>query len=249
MRLHCRFFRMLDTLHTSSNRLLLALQPKSLQRLRPELETAFCKRDQVLIDTDAALDHVYFPETAVVSLTTEFADGSAVEMATIGREGCTGVQVVLGAKVSPARVLTQMPGRATRMSRRAFAWAMESLPDFKELMYEYAQAFLDQALISGACNAAHRLNQRLARWLLTTRDRSDEDTLPVTQSLLAELLGVQRPTMTSALGGFERAGLIAGARRQITIVDRTGLTEESCECYHRLKERLGFNVPAALAIG
>jgi CRP-like cAMP-binding protein len=234
---------MLNQLHRPRNRLLLALPPGQFQRLRPALDTVGCARDQVLIDADAALDQVYFPESAVVSLSTVFADGTAVDMATIGREGCTGVQAVLGAKISSVRLLTQIPGTAMRLSRRAFASAMNALPDFKALMYDYAQAFLDQALVSGACNAAHQLDQRLARWLLTTRDRSDSDTLPVTQSLLAEMLGVQRPTITVALGGFERAGLIAGARRQITILDRAGLAEESCECYQRLRERLGFGVP------
>jgi CRP-like cAMP-binding protein len=197
----------------------------------------------VLIDADQAIDQVYFPENAVVSLNTVFADGTTVDMATIGREGCTGVQAVLGAKVSSVRFVTQSPGTAMRLSRRAFSSAMNALPDFRLLMYEYAQAFLDQALVSGACNAAHQLNQRLARWILTTRDRSDSDSLPVTQSLLADMLGVQRPTITVALGEFERAGLIAGARRQVTILDRAGLVEESCECYQRLRERLGFGIP------
>lgn len=232
---------MLNPLHRPRNRLFLALPTSQFQRLRPALDTVACAPDQVLIDADASLDQVYFPESGVVSLGTLFSDGTAVDMATIGREGCTGVQAVLGAKVSSVRLLTQIPGTAMRMSRRAFGAAMNALPDFKALMYDYAQAFFDQALVSGACNAAHQLNQRLARWLLTTRDRSDSDTLPVTQSLLAEMLGVQRPTMTTALGELERAGLIAGARRQITILDRAGLSEESCECYHRLRERLGFD--------
>lgn len=208
-----------------------------------------CVRDQVLIDADETIDQVYFPESAVVSLTTVFTDGTTVDMASIGREGCTGVQAVLGAKVSSVRLLTQIPGTAMQMSRRAFTSAMNALPDFKALMYDYAQAFLDQALVSGACNAAHQLDQRLARWLLTTRDRSDSDTLPVTQTLLADMLGVQRPTMTNALGEFERAGLIAGARRQVTILDPAGLAEESCECYHRLRERFGFDLPEPQAAG
>ena len=240
---------MLDHLHRPRNRLFLALSPAQLRRLRPALDTVPCTRDQVLIDADHAIDQVYFPESAVVSLSTVFADGTVVDMATIGREGCTGVQAVLGAKVSSVRLLTQIPGTAMRMSRRAFAWAMSTMPSFKTLMYDYAQAFLDQALVSGACNAAHRLDQRLARWLLTTRDRSDSDTLPVTQTLLAGMLGVQRPTMTNALGAFERAGLIAGARRQVTILDREGLAEESCECYQRLRERLGFHLPKTYAAG
>jgi CRP-like cAMP-binding protein len=236
---------MLDRLHRPRNRLFLALSPAQFERLRPALDTIHCVPDQVLLDADAPLDQVYFPETAVVSLGTLFVDGTSVDMATIGREGCTGVHAILGARVSSMRLLTQIPGTAMRMSRRAFASAMTALPDFKALMYDYAQAFLDQALVSGACNAAHQLNQRLARWLLTTRDRSDSDTLPVTQTLLADMLGVRRPTMTTALGEFERAGLIAGARGQITILDRAGLAEESCECYHRLRERLGFAVASS----
>jgi CRP-like cAMP-binding protein len=234
---------MFDQLHRPRNRLFLALPQSQFQRLRPALDMVQCVRDQVLIGADEAIDQVYFPETAVVSLSTVFADGTTVDMATIGREGCTGVQAVLGAKVSSVRLLTQIPGTAMRLSRRAFASAINALPDFKTLMYDYAQAFLDQALVSGACNAAHQLNQRLARWLLTTRDRSDHNTLPVTQTLLADMLGVQRPTITIALGEFERAGLIAGARRQVTILDRAGLAHESCECYERLRERLGFDVP------
>jgi CRP-like cAMP-binding protein len=225
------------------------LSPDCLHRLRPALDHVICARDQVLIDADAALDSVYFPETGVVSLSTVFADGTAIDMATVGREGCTGVQAALGAKTSSVRLLTQIPGTAMRMSRRAFARAMDSIPGFKATMYDYAQAFLDQALVSGACNAAHRLNQRLARWLLTTRDRGDDDTLPVTQTLLAEILGVQRPTMTNALGEFERAGLIAGARRQVTILDRAGLAEESCECYRRLRERFDFHPLKTRAAG
>jgi len=147
---------MLSQLHKPRNRLFLALPSAHLHRLRPVLDEVTCAQDEVLIDTDHALDQVYFPESAVVSLSTVFADGTAVDMASIGREGCTGVQAVLGAKV-----------------------------------------------------------------------------------LLADMLGVRRPTMTNALGEFERAGLIAGARRQVTILDPAGLAEESCECYERLRERFG----------
>ena len=238
---------MLDTLHRPRNLLFESLPASQLQRLRPALEHVSCARDQVLVDAQHPLDRVYFPETVVVSLSTVFADGTAVDMASIGCEGCTGVHALLGAKVSPVRLFTQIPGTALSMSRRAFFSAMETIPRFKTALYDYGHAFLDQALVSGACNAAHRLHQRLARWLLTTRDRTEGDTLPVTQVLLAEMLGVQRPTMTNALGEFERAGLIEGARRQITVLDRDGLAAESCECYHRLRERLAFKPPRALA--
>ena len=225
------------------NRLLLALPSRDLKRVMPELEHIRCQRAEVLMDADSALDHVFFPDSGVVSVVAVYADGSVIEMATIGREGCTGMQAFFGAKTSSVRLLVQIPGSAARMSRAAFVRAMESMPSFRNAMSAYIQAFLDQVLVSVACNGAHNLKQRLARWLLMMRDRSDEDALLITQSLLAEMLGVQRPTITNAAREFERAGLIERGRRQVTILDRQGLIEESCECYQLVRARLAFHLP------
>jgi DNA-binding MarR family transcriptional regulator len=150
------------------------------------------------------------------------------------------VQAVLGAETSSARLLVQIPGVAARMSRAVFTEAMGSMPSFRSLMYAYVQAFLEQVMVSVACNGAHSLKQRLARWLLMMRDRDDHDTLQISQNLLAEMLGVQRPTITNAARELERAGLIARGRRQISILDREGLTEASCECYQLVRARLTF---------
>ena len=115
------------------------------------------------------------------------------------------------------------------------------MPSFRSLMYAYVQAFLEQVLVSVACNGAHSLKQRLARWLLMMRDRGDDDALQITQNLLAEMLGVQRPTITNAARELERAGLIARGRRQVTILDRQGLVEASCECYQLVRARVTFS--------
>jgi CRP-like cAMP-binding protein len=186
------------------NRLLLALPSSDLQRLTPELEQIRCERAQVLMDADSSLDHVFFPDSGVISAVAVYADGSIIEMATIGREGCTGVQAVLGAESSSIRLLVQLPGGAAKISRMAFTQAMEAMPSFRSLMYAYVQAFLEQALVSAACNGAHSLKQRLARWLLTMCDRGDDDALQITQDLLAEMLGVQRPTITNAARELDR---------------------------------------------
>ena len=177
------------------------------------------------MDADSPLDHVFFPDSGVVSVVAVYADGSVIEMATIGREGCTGMQAFFGAKKSSVRLFVQIPGSAAKMSRAAFARAMESMPSFRNLMSAYVQAFLEQVMVSVACNGAHSLKQRLARWLLMMRDRSDEDALQITQNLFAEMLGVQRPTITNAARELERAGLIERGRRQVTILDRQGLTK------------------------
>ena len=147
------------------NRLLLALPSSNIKQLMPELEHIACHREQVLMDADSSLDHVFFPDSGVVSVVAVYADGSIIEMATIGREGCTGVQAVFGAKSSSVRLLVQIPGDAAKMPRAAFTRAMESMPSFKSLMYAYVQAFLQQVLVSVACNGTHRLKERLARWL------------------------------------------------------------------------------------
>src|SRR6202035_2287004 len=162
------------------NRLLLALPSRILKQLLPELEHIRCEREQVLMDADSSLDHVFFPHSGVVSVVAVYADGSVIEMATIGREGCTAVQAIFGAKRSSSRLLVQLPGSAAKMSRAAFTRAMGSMPSFRSLMYAYVNAFLEQVMVSVACNGAHSLKERLARWLLMMRDRGDDDALQIT---------------------------------------------------------------------
>jgi CRP-like cAMP-binding protein len=213
----------------------------------PELERIRCAREQILTDVDSPLDHVFFPDSGVVSVVALYADGSIIEMATIGREGCTSAQAIFGATTSSVRLLVQIPGGAAKMSRAVFTGALESMPAFRSVMYAYAQAFLEQVLVSVACNGAHSLKQRLARWLLMMRDRADDDVLQITQNLLAEMLGVQRPTITNAARELETAGLIARGRRQVTILDRQGLVMASCECYQLVRERIAFHLPKTYA--
>jgi CRP-like cAMP-binding protein len=225
------------------NRLLLALPSRNLKRLMPELEHIRCQREQVLMDADSSLDAVFFPDSGVVSVVAVYADGGVIEMATIGREGFTGVQAVFGAKSSSVQLLVQIPGSAAKMSRAAFTRAMQSMPSFRSLMYNYVHAFLEQVMVSAACNGTHSLQHRLARWLLMMRDRGDDDTLAITQNLLAEMLGVHRPTITHAVRELERAGAIERGRGCVTIVDRQGLIEASCECYQLVRTRVAFHLP------
>jgi len=225
------------------NRLLLALPSRDLKRLMPKLEHINCQYRQILMDADSSLDHVFFPDSGVVSVVAVYPDGSIIEMATIGREGFTDVQAVFGAKTSSVRLLVQIQGSAAKISRAAFTQAMESMPSFRKLMYAYVQAFLAQVMASVACNGAHSLKQRLARWLLMMRDRSDDDALPITQDLLAEMLGVQRPTITNVAKELERDGLIKRGRRQVTILDRKRLTKASCECYQLVRDRVDHYLP------
>jgi len=196
------------------------------------------------MDVDSSLDHVFFPDSGVVSVVAVYADGSIIEMATIGREGCTAIQAIFGAKISSVRLLVQIPGSAARCRARRSRGPWGRCPSFRSLMFAYVQAFLEQVLVSVACNGAHSLKERLARWLLMMRDRSDDDALQITQNLLAEMLGVQRPTVHECCRGVGTCPvLIARGRQQLTILNRQGLVEASCECYQLARARVAFHLP------
>lgn len=225
------------------NRLLRALPARYLKLLLTDLKFVQCEREQILIDADSALDHVYFPDSGVISVVAVYGNGSIIEMATIGREGSTGFQAVFGAKLSSARLLAQVPGTAARLSRPAFARAMDAMPPFRALMQASVHAFLEQVMVSAACNGAHGLRERLARWLLMMRDRHDESTLPITQDLLAEMLGVHRPSITNVMRAFQSSGLIEYRRRRLTILDADGLRAASCECYSLVRARIAHHLP------
>ena len=132
------------------NRLLLALPASNLKRLMPALELIPCQEGQILLDADSSLDDVFFPDSGVVSVVAVYENGNIIEMATIGREGCTGFQAILGDRESSVRFLVQIPGSAAKMSRVDLTRAMGSMPSFRNLMYAYVHAFLEQVLVSGA---------------------------------------------------------------------------------------------------
>jgi CRP-like cAMP-binding protein len=225
------------------NRLLVALPARNFKQLMPELEHVEYRRQQVLTDADGSLHDIFFPDEGIVSAVAVYADGSIIEMANVGREGSTGFQAVLGAKTSSARLMVQVPGTGARMPRPAFVRAMEEMPAFRNLMMAHVRAFLEQAMVSAACNGAHSLRQRLARWLLMMHDRHDGDVLPLTHELLANTLGVHRPTVTKAARALQHAGLIERGRGHVTIRDRGGLVGASCECYEIARTRIARHLP------
>ncbi|HEX2337146.1 MAG TPA: Crp/Fnr family transcriptional regulator, partial [Hyphomicrobiaceae bacterium] len=137
----------------------------------------------------------------------------------------------------------QVPGTAAKMPRQAFVRAMDALPAFLGVVQAHVLALLEQVMVAAACNGAHNVRQRLARWLLMMRDRHDGDDLPLTQDLLAEMLGVHRPSITNAAQGLQRDGFIECGRRRVTILDRDGLVGASCECYRVVRSRIAQHLP------
>jgi CRP-like cAMP-binding protein len=215
----------------TENRLLDALPRAEYERIRPHLEGVPIAARQVISEADGPISHVYFPTGGVISLVSFMDRGAAVEIATIGREGLVGLPVFLGAASMPQRAFGQVPGFAYRMEAGAFRAEVARNDALVPLLNRYTQAMFVQVAQTAACNRVHPVETRCARWLLQTHDRVGEDAYTLTQEFLAQMLGVQRPSVNAAARTLQQAGLIRYVRGRITIVDREGLESASCACY------------------
>jgi CRP-like cAMP-binding protein len=218
------------------NRLLALLVDGDLRQLVPGMRELDLEAGAVLFDADQPIDHVYFPLTGVVSLLVVAQDGRDVEAATIGNEGVAGLGGLLAGDVSFSRQTVQLGGQAVRISRAPFLTAVHQSRRMRRVLAAHADAFASQLMQLAACNARHGAEERLARWLLTMADRSGQDSLPFTHQAVAEMLGVQRPTITIAARILQAAGLIHWTRGSLTILDRSGLTSTACECYKIVRD-------------
>lgn len=222
---------------SARNRLLAALPSEILSSLLAHLRPEFLSRGEVLCEPDEPLRRVYFIESGLVSLATVFEDGTTAEMATVGREGLIGIGALLGGEVAFGRYVVPMPGLALGVEVSQFTTVLQENLELRAICEAYAQAFLREALQSAACNSVHMVEERCARWLLMSHDRSDGDSFALTQGCLADMLGVCRSTVTAAAGALQRAGLIRYRRGAIRVLDRQGLETASCECYHVIRDQ------------
>jgi CRP-like cAMP-binding protein len=213
------------------NRILAGLSKTQLARLAPSLERVTLESKDVLFDPDQPITHVYFPEDCLVSIVGVMADGSAVETATVGREGMIGLAVFLGDGRTSLQAFCQVPGDALRLEARRLRQELARGEQLRGLLGRYTQALIAQIAQASACNRLHPLRQRCARWLLQTRDRVRSDTFELTHQFLSQMLGVRRATVTELAGEFEREGLIRNHYGRIVILDRAGLERTACECY------------------
>jgi len=220
----------------TQNRLLKNLPPHEQQQLLQWCSLIDLPDKRVLCEQGEVFSCVYFPHNSVVSMVSVLEDGAMVEVATIGNEGFVGVPVLLGVDKAVARILVQVPGRASRMGIDAFREALDRCPRLNALAHNYAHALLSQVTRSGGCNSHHSTEERCARWLLMTADRAGSLEIPYTQEFLATILNVSRPRMNIAIGVLQKAGLIKATKGHIEIVDRQGLEDASCECYRAIRE-------------
>jgi CRP-like cAMP-binding protein len=185
-----------------------------------------------------AITHLYFVELGMASMTSTFEDGSQVEVGTFGFESVIGISALMGTKKALNRVYTQIPGHGYSCPIDAARKEFNLAGKFQWLALRYVQAQLDQATQSIACNAKHKFQQRLARWLLICSDRAGSDTFKISHSLLADMLGGTRATVTLAAGALKRKNLIRYQRGVITILDHAKLQKNACECYQIVKDHV-----------
>jgi CRP-like cAMP-binding protein len=217
------------------NRLLAALEPDDFSVLEPHLELVDLPKGKVVYNVGEAMRHIYFPHNAIVSLATILEDGGTVEMALFGREGMFGLFSALVTRQSFGIYVTQISGTASRIASDKLKEAGFERPKVRELMFRFTEALMAQTLQTVACNAVHSVEARCCRSILITCDRLDYDALPLTHETLAEMLGVQRSTVSSVTRALQTAGLIQQGRGAITITNRAGLEEMSCECYRKIR--------------
>jgi len=216
---------------TANNTLIRSLAEPDYAAIAQLLVPVRLKRDEVLHEPGDEVQFVHFPETCVISLVQSFTGGQNIETATIGCEGCACLSVAFGSEQADARYVVQIGGDALRMARTDFSRAMEAQPAFRSGVQSFMRGFLHTTLLSVACNRMHSVEQRLARWLLMTLDRSREGPLTLTHDTVSDMLGVHRPTVTVALRDLREAGIVETRPGTITILDRARLEDKSCECY------------------
>jgi CRP-like cAMP-binding protein len=220
-----------------ANRFLAALEPDDFALLEPHLEAVVLPRSSVLYEPGDRIRHTYFPHDAIVSLVDVMEDGRQAEVAIFGCEGLFGLLTAFVSREAFGRYVVQVPGTASRIPLDRLYEAIRTCSALQRLVLAYNEALLAQAYHTVACNAVHPVEARCCRWILSTHDRLNQDALPLTHQVLAEMLGVQRSTVSPVLRGLQMSGLIEQRRGGIDVIDRAGLERAVCECYRKIHSR------------
>ena len=193
-----------------------------------EVELAF---PDVLAEPGDPIRHVYFPTASFISLVAPMGGKDNLEVALAGNEGIYGVPVALGVDTSPVHALVQGGGSAWRMSTVEFRRELLRAPALRSCIDRYIYVLLSQLIQTAGCNRFHRVEQRVARWLLMTSDRARSPTFRITHEVLAYMLGVRRVGITEAASHLQKSGFIGYRRGVVTVLDRKGLERAACSCY------------------
>ena len=217
-------------------------------RLLPHIELVDLPLGKVLYEPGMKMRYVCFPSTAIVSLLYAAEDGSSAEIAIVGREGVVGISIFMGGESTSSRAVVQSAGFGYRINSSLVLDEFNKSGPVMHLLLRYTQALITQMSQTAVCNRHHTLDQQFCRWLLLSLDRLSGNELVMTQELIANMLGVRREGVTEAALKMQRVGLIRYARGHITILDRAGLEQRTCECYRVVKEEYDRLLPRKMAI-
>jgi len=219
------------------NHLLAALPATEFERLSPHLELVPMPLGEALYESGGRMQHVYFPTTSIVSLLYVMQDGESAEIAVVGNEGILGISLFMGGETTSSRAVVQSAGHGYRLKAQVLKQEFNRAGAVLHLLLlRYTQALITQMAQTAVCNRHHSVEQQLCRWLLLCLDRLSTPDLTMTQELIANMLGVRREGVTEAAGILQRAGLIRYSRGHITVLDRSRLEREVCECYAVVKK-------------
>jgi CRP-like cAMP-binding protein len=229
------------------NQLLAALRDLDWRRWLPHLEFVELPLGHVLYEAGDTLSHAYFPANAIISLLYVMQSGESAEIAVVGHEGVVGISLFMGGDSTSSRAVVQNAGYGFRIAARVVKEEFNSAAPVLHLLLRYTQALITQMTQTAACNKHHSLHQQLCRWLLLSLDRLSSDELVMTQQLIANMLGVPLEGMTEGALFLQAAGLIHYSDGRITVLDRPGLEEFTCECYAVVKKEYDRLLPATTA--
>ena len=235
------------SLNPKINQLLAALPDAEWERWLPQLEQIDMPLGEVLYESGGTLTHVYFPINAIVSLLYVMEDGASAEIAIVGKEGVVGISLFMGGESTPSRAVVQSAGKGFRLKSKAIKEEFERAP-VMHLMLRYTQALITQMSQTAVCNRHHSLDKQLCRWLLLSLDRMEGNELVMTQELIANMLGVRREGVTEGALKLQKAGLISYSRGRISVLDRQGLEERTCECYEVVRKEYERLLPKQFAV-
>jgi CRP-like cAMP-binding protein len=214
-----------------SNRLLLAAPNDEFRVIRPHLQFLDFPHHLSLHQPHRIGKFAYFPNRGLISLVVELKDGKSVEAGLVGHEGVSGMPAVLGLRRSPLREVVQVEGDGFRVQVGTLREILRSMPVFQEILSLYAAGLAMQVAQTAACNRLHKVEERLARWLLIAQDGVESGIVPITHDFLATMLGTDRPSVTVAAGLLQRKGFVECTRGQVRILNRKKLESFACECY------------------
>lgn len=232
----------------SENYILGSLPSADLDTLRPRLRHVTIERGQEVYAPGAPIRELCFPVSGLVSMVATLRSGRSIEVGRIGREGVTGLPMYRGSRNPPYRVGGQIAGEGYLLDADDYFSLYLECPGFRSAIERYIHVLMTTMAQTAACNGAHDVIQRLAKWLLISHDAADGPDFSLTQEYLAIMIGVQRPTVTLAAGELQRLGLLSYRRGNIRLHDRSAIAQRACECYEAIRAEIDALRRTAVAV-